>query len=270
MKYASIQSLIDTATRRPYVKLALLSSIALSLGCSKADQSSPDTSATASASDTAQVPDSSARPTSVRGRIMVATDTLITVSTPNGDVSVKIEQPLAVYSRVPAKLSQVTANSFVGVTSAKQPDGSMRASEIHIFPDALRGTGEGSYAMGRRGGNGGGGNAGGGNAGGGNAGGGNTMTNGTVTGSTMTNGTISGGTMTNGTVRANLGGALTIKFKADSQTITIPPDVIVMAIAPTKTKLAPGTSVVIPVKKQPDGTLTSSTVMLSPPRTRPD
>ena len=202
---------------------------------------------------------------------MVATDTMITVSTPNGDVSVKIEQPLEVYSRVPAKLSQVTANSFVGVTSAKQPDGSMRASEIHIFPEALRGTGEGSYPMGRRGGNGGGGNAGGGNAGGGNAGGGNagggnTMTNGTVTGSTMTNGTISGGTMTNGTVRANLGGALTIKFKTDSQTITIPPDVTVMAIAPTQTKLAPGTSVVIPVKKQPDGTLTSSTVMLSPPR----
>jgi len=59
-------------------------------------------------------------------------------------------------------------------------------------------------------------------------------------------------------------------FKTDSQTITIPPDVTVMAIAPTQTKLAPGTSVVIPVKKQPDGTLTSSTVMLSPPRTRPD
>ena len=187
---------------------------------------------------------------------MAVTDTLITVSTPNGDVSVKIEQPLAVYSRIPAKLSQVTANSFVGVTSAKQPDGSMRASEIHIFPEALRGTGEGSYPIGQRRG--------------GYAGGGNTMTNGTVTGSTMTNGTISGGAMTNGTVRANLGGALTIKFKADSQTITVSPDVTVMAIAPTKTKLAPGTSVVIPVKKQPDGTLTSSTVMLSPPRTRPD
>lgn len=245
-----------------HVKLALISAIALCLGCSKSDQSSTATPTTASASDTAQASDSSARPTSVRGQIATVTDTLITVTTRNGDVSVKIKKPLTVYSRVPAKLADVKENSFVGVTSAKQPDGTMRASEIHIFPDALRGMGEGSYPMG----GGRGGNGGGGNAGGGNGGGGNTMTNGTVAGSTMTNGTISGGTMTNGTVRASTGGALTVKFQADSQTITVPPDVKVMALAPTQTKLTPGTNVVIPVKKQADGTLTSSTVMLSPPR----
>jgi len=262
MKYASIQSLIDLPVRRPYASLALLSAITLGLGCSKSDQSSTATPATASTSDTTQASDSSARPTSVRGQIATVTDTMITVTTRNGDVSVKIEKPLTVYSRVHAKLSDVKENSFVGITSSKQPDGSMRASEIHIFPDALRGTGEGSYPMGqgRRGGNGGGDN------GGGNGGGGNTMTNGTVTGSTMTNGTISGGTMTNGTVRANTGGAVTVKFQADSQTITVPPDVKVMAIAPTQTKLTPGTNVTIPVKKQDDGTLTTSTVMLSPPR----
>lgn len=251
---------------KTYVTLALVSASALGIACSKSDQSSTATPTTASTSDTAQASDSSRRPTSVRGQIATVTDTMITVTTRNGDVSVKIEKPLTVYSRVPAKLADVKENSFVGITSAKQPDGSMRASEIHIFPDALRGTGEGSYPMGRgRGGNGGGGNAGGDN-GGGNGGGGNTMTNGTVTGSTMTNGTISGGTMTNGTVRANTGGAVTVKFQADSQTITVPPDVKVMAIAPTQTKLTPGTNVTIPVKKQDDGTLTTSTVMLSPPR----
>jgi hypothetical protein len=44
--------------------------------------------------------------------------------------------------------------SFVGVTSVPQPDGAQRATEIHIFPEELRGTGEGSYLMNQQGGGG--------------------------------------------------------------------------------------------------------------------
>src|SRR5258708_4863480 len=32
---------------------------------------------------------------------------------------------------------------FVGITAMPQPDGTQKAVEIHIFPEALRGTGEG-------------------------------------------------------------------------------------------------------------------------------
>ena len=193
----------------------------------------------------------------VRGQLVTVTDSLLTVSTRNGDVSVLIDKPLEVYARVPAKLSDVKENSFVGVTSAPQPDGSMKATEIHIFPDKLRGTNEGSFLMGR----------GGSNAGGGNAAGGNRMTNGTVSSSQMTNGTITSSKMTNGTVAANLGGAITVKFHADSQVINVPSDVPVTAISLTTTKLAPGTTVNILTKKQPDGTLHASTVILPPPTT---
>ena len=233
---------------------ALIPAIALGLGCSKADQSSTPASST---SDTAQAADSSkASPsgiTAVRGQLATVTDSLLTVSTRDGTVSVKIVQPLEVYARVPAKFSEVKDNTFVGVTSVPQPDGSLRATEIHIFPEKLRGMGEGSRPMGPQPG--------------GNAGANKTMTNGTVTGSKMTNGTITGGSrMTNGTVRAQLGGALNVRFKTDSQTITIPPGVTVMAIALTQTKLTPGLNVVVPAKKQADGTLESSTVVLSPVR----
>jgi hypothetical protein len=42
-----------------------------------------------------------------------------------------------------ASLLVVKHNPFIGVTGMPQADGSQKAVEIHIFPDALRGTGEG-------------------------------------------------------------------------------------------------------------------------------
>jgi hypothetical protein len=230
----------------------LASAILVGLACSKNDESSGTTPATPAAA-----PSSSETPsgvTAVRGRLVSVTDSVLTVSSRNGDARVEITPPLEVYSRVPAEISQVKENSFIGVTSVPQPDGSLRATEIHIFPEKLRGMNEGSFLMGQQGGGG----------AGGAVSGANRMTNGTVTGSTMTNGTVAGGRMTNGTVGVQSGGALAIKFHADSQKITVPSDVTVTAITLTQTSLAPGMNVVIPAKKQPDGTLKSSTVMLSP------
>ncbi len=193
--------------------------------------------------------------TAVRGQIKTATDSVITVSSQRGDVSVRVVPPLEVYTRVPAKLSDVKANSFVGVTSVPQPDGSLRATEIHIFPEKLRGTNEGSFMMGQRGGGPGGG------AGGGTRGAGDRMTNGTVTGAPGIGGG-GGNRMTNGTVAGQSAGTLTVRFQADSQKIVIPPGVTVTEMTLTQTKLTPGTNVTIRATKQPDGTLTASTVMV--------
>jgi hypothetical protein len=46
---------------------------------------------------------------------------------------------------VKASLSEIKQGSFVGVTAMPQADGSQRALEVHIFPEAMRGTGEGHY-----------------------------------------------------------------------------------------------------------------------------
>ncbi len=40
-------------------------------------------------------------------------------------------------------LADVKQGVFVGITAMPQPDGSQKGVEIHIFPEALRGTGEG-------------------------------------------------------------------------------------------------------------------------------
>ena len=40
-------------------------------------------------------------------------------------------------------LADVKQGGFVGITAMPQPDGTQKAIEIHIFPEAMRGTGEG-------------------------------------------------------------------------------------------------------------------------------
>jgi hypothetical protein len=46
---------------------------------------------------------------------------------------------------VKASLSDIKQGSFVGVTAMPQHDGSLSAVEVHIFPESMRGTGEGYY-----------------------------------------------------------------------------------------------------------------------------
>lgn len=46
---------------------------------------------------------------------------------------------------IKASLVDIKQNSFVGVTAMPQADGSLSAVEVHIFPEAMRGTGEGHY-----------------------------------------------------------------------------------------------------------------------------
>ena len=220
--------------------------------CSKADKSAaspnPDSASTASAPAAA----TSSGPTDitpVRGTVVSISDSVLTVSTTSGDVRVPVALPLDLYERVPATLARVKESSFVGVTLVTQPDGSQRATEIHIFPERLRGTGEGSYPMTQQGASTGGTH--------------NTMTNGTVSASKMANGTAAAPRMTNGTIGKESGGTLTVQYQGGTQTITVPADVHVSEIAISKTKLAPGATVVVLAKKQPDGSLKASAAVLT-------
>src|SRR6201990_942856 len=46
---------------------------------------------------------------------------------------------------VPAKMSDIKPGMFVGSAGMMQPDGTQKAIEVHIFPESMRGTGEGHY-----------------------------------------------------------------------------------------------------------------------------
>ena len=155
--------------------------------------------------------------------------------------------PLRVYRDIPSDLAHVKSASFVGVTSIKRADGSESAKEIHIFPEELRGTGEGSFLLDQDHPN---------------PEGNSRMTNGTVSQSRMTNGTVSQSRMTNGTVNARPDAStLTIHYGGGAQTISVPPDVPVTVLTLSTEPLKPGQNVVALAMKQPDGSLTATRVI---------
>jgi hypothetical protein len=249
-----------TIPRAAFTSSATLSALLLVLaGCAKHDRSAAaqDSAATASTSastsgssattDSATTTSAPADITPVRGTLANVSDGALTVTTSSGDVRIVVQPPLHVFSRTSAKLSNVTPSSFVGVTSVAQPDGSQRATEIHIFPEELRGTGEGSYLMTPKGG-----------------------ADSSQKKSTMTNGTVSaapksGGSprMTNGTIASQNSSTITVNYRGGSQTITVPPNVSVTALAPVSTKLSKGTRVVVLGLKQPDGTMKASNLVVA-------
>ena len=229
----------------PALRVTSLSLLIVLSACTKRDAPLNDTTATLAPapSDSTTSPASSTATsgTPVRGTVKSVSDTALTISTASGDVHVHITPPLNIYTRTPSDLAHVTPTSFVGVTSVTAPDGSQRATEIHVFPEELRGTGEGSRLM--------------------------TPAAGGASASTMTNGSVSASRMTNGTVGASASGSsITVRYQGVSRTIAIPAGVPVTAITATKQKLAPGTNVVVLATKGPDGGLSASTVMLAPPK----
>jgi len=124
-----------------------------------------------------------------------------------GQQTVDVTDRTRVSVRAASDLSEVQPGRFIGVTAAPRDDGTLVASEIHIFPENMRGTGEGHRPMS----------------------GTDTMTNATV--SNVSRGS-SRASMTNATVAA-VGGAndevkLMLTYKGGEQGIVVPRGIPVM------------------------------------------
>ena len=186
----------------------------------------------------------------VRGTIESTDGQVLTVATSSGSVRVRLVQSTPVIRVVRSDRAKITDGSFLGITSVTNPDGSQRAVEVHVFPEAMRGAGEGSYGWDWPGGS-----------------RGSKMTNGTAVASKMSNGTVSRSKMTNGTVSAQeSGSSLTLQYKSDSaggsQTITIPPGIPVVALEPGQSAdLQPGVHVFVVVARSSEGVLTADRVV---------
>jgi hypothetical protein len=158
---------------------------------------------------------------------------------------------------ISSDLAHVNSTSFVGVTSVKQPDGSEQATKIHISPEELRGTGEGSYLLDQSQ----------------TRASGNSrmtngmvsksrMTNGSVYTSRMTNGAVSGSRMTNGTLNTKPGAStLTVQYKGGTQTISVPPNIPVTVLALSQEALKQGQNVLVLATTQQDGLLTATRII---------
>lgn len=85
-------------------------------------------------------------PTRLRGAITAVDGNTITIATREGDTAtVKLADNWSVNLVVSASMADVKAGSFVGVASLGS-DSDRAALEVLIFPEAMRGAGEGHYA----------------------------------------------------------------------------------------------------------------------------
>src|SRR3984893_15612450 len=146
-------------------------------------------------------------------------------------------QPTSRYRR---DLTHVSSASYVGVASTEQADGKEVAKQIIIFPAELSGAAEGSVL---------------------------TDPPGATTHSRMTNGSVSRpaeshSRMTNGTVQKGGGTILVVQYQDGSKTISVPPNVPVVEVAPEQVAFATGDVVYAATEKLPNGTLMTNKILL--------
>ena len=121
----------------------------------------------------------------------------------------------------PSTMADIKPGMFVGSAGMMQADGTQKAIEVHIFPESMRGTGEGHYDWDLK------------------------------PQSKMTNANVEQ------TVAGVDGQLLSVKYKDGEKKLLVTPETVVVTYVPgNRDDLKPGTKIfVAAAKKQPDGTL---------------
>ena len=84
-------------------------------------------------------------PSRVRGTIEGVDGDVLSVKSRSGeDVKLHMTGDMRVVGIIKIALSDIKVGSFIGATTVPGPDGSQNAVEVHVFPEDMRGTGEGS------------------------------------------------------------------------------------------------------------------------------
>ena len=175
------------------------------------------------------------KPVRVRGTIdQIEGSTMIVKSRDGDTLRIKLADDGSVIALEKAALADIKPNSYVGSTAMPQPDGTWKAIEVHIFPEAMRGTGEGDRPYDYR------------------------------PQSTMTNGTVNnvGKSTVGGTVSSEEGSTLTLSYKDGSKKIDVTPETVIVSYLPgSRDELKPGARIYIPAAtRQADGTLMTARI----------
>ena len=121
-----------------------------------------------------------------------------------------------------AQPNEIKQGSYVGTAAVPQADGTLKALEVQVFPESMRGVGEGSrdWDLGP--------------------------------GSSMTNGTV-------GSLVAAKGRTITITYKGGEKRVVVPDDVPIVTYEPAdRTALTVGANVLINGTRAADGTVTAT------------
>ena len=174
----------------------------------------------------AAIAQQSPTPTRVRGTIEgVDGDVLAVKSRAGQDVKLHLTGDAKIVGIIKISLADIKVGSFIGTTTVPGPDGSQNAVEVHVFPEDMRGTGEGSRPYDLR------------------------------PNSTMTNATVSE------SVAGNDGHTLLIKYKDGEKKVVVSPETPVVTYVPgDKSDLKAGAKIIAFGKQLPDGSFESNRV----------
>lgn len=167
-----------------------------------------------------------APPTRIRGSIAALNGQTLSVDTREGSkVDVLLNDPLTVATLKRVDLAAIKPDIYVGIATRTAANGEQDAIEVVVFPEAMRGAGEGHYPWDLE------------------------------PGSMMTNGNVTG------TVDAKSGRELSVSFKNGSEKIVVPPGVPIVTFAPAaRSDLKPGAKVMFGATKNAEGKLAASRV----------
>ena len=158
-------------------------------------------------------------PTRVRGTIEGVDGDLLVVKSRSGeDVKLHLTSDAKIVGIIKISLADIKLGSFIGTTTVPGADGRQNAVEVHVFPEDMRGTGEGSRPYDLK------------------------------PNSTMTNATVAE------QVAGNDGQTLMIKYKDGEKKVTVGPDTPVVTYVPgEKADLKAGAKIIAFIKQLPDG-----------------
>jgi hypothetical protein len=158
------------------------------------------------------------QPVRVRGTIQSFDGQKIAIATKSdGVVQLAVTEQTGINGLEAKRPADIGDNTFIGATAVKNAAGVWLATEIHIFPEAMRGAGEGHYAW-------------------------------DLPESSMTNGAVTGNTS------GTLGPKLRVKYKEGETEIEITPRTSIVALTVgDRALLKPGATVFALAIPQPGG-----------------
>jgi hypothetical protein len=168
---------------------------------------------------------------SLNGKVTSLKEQELMAETTNGPAAVKLNDKTVIRGELPIKFSDITPGMYVGATAAKQPDGTFRASRLHVFSEDQRGTGEGHGPLSSAPGS----------------------------GLTMTNANVE--TVEDVAVQNVQGRVLLLKYKGGEIKVLVPADtVVVKRVIGDSTWLKSGAELSITANRADDGALTATQI----------
>jgi hypothetical protein len=165
------------------------------------------------------------QPMRLRATIDAVDGKSLSLTTRAGEkVTVSLAPNATVVAIVPVRLEDIKPGSYVGTAAMPQPGGTLRALEVHVMPESMRGVGEGHRPFDLQ------------------------------PQSTMTNGTV-------GTVTGNSDRTLTISYAGGEKTVAVAANTPVVTYEPgSPALLVPGAHIILFGNQAPDGKVTATRI----------